>query len=145
LDYAALLAPAGLKLQKTNAGNAYVGRERLSSGDGAVEIAGNTLVGSPLYNAGLERGDQIMACSGQTIANATDLRACVEKHSPGEVVKLNVKTRTGSKIVKVTLAEDPSLEIVMNEHAGLPLTSEQKAFRELWLKSKALHHLPKFE
>jgi hypothetical protein len=69
----------------------------------------------------------------------------VEKHSPGEVVKLNVKTRTGSKIVGVTLAEDPSLEIVMNEHVGLPLAPEQKTFRELWLKSKALHHLPKFE
>jgi predicted metalloprotease with PDZ domain len=145
LDYAALLAPAGLKLQKTNAGNAWLGRERLSSGDGAVEIAGNTLMGSPLYNAGLEHGDQITACSGQTIANATDLRACAETHSPGEKIKLSVKTRAGTKIVQVTLAEDPSLEIVMNEHTGLPLTTEQKTFRELWLQSKALHHLPKFE
>jgi predicted metalloprotease with PDZ domain len=144
LDYAALLAPAGLKLQKANAGKAWLGEERLASGESAIEIAGNTLTGSPLYNAGLERGDQISKCDSQTVTNTTELRSCIEKYSPGQTVKLNVRTRTGSKIARVTLAEDPSLEIVMFEHSGLPLTPEQKTFRDLWLKSKALHELPKF-
>jgi predicted metalloprotease with PDZ domain len=145
LDYAALLTPAGLKLQKADAGKAWLGRERLAPDDGAVAIAGETLVGSPLYNAGLERGDEISECSGQSVKSVTDLKACIEKRSPGELVKLKVQTRTGSKTTEVTLAEDPTLEIVTYEKAGLPLSPEQKAFRDQWLKSKALHELPKFE
>jgi predicted metalloprotease with PDZ domain len=145
LDYAALLAPAGLKLQKTNAGKAWLGAEKLTDRDGAVEIAGNTLMGSPLYNAGLERGDEIATCGGQTVTKITDLASCVEKYSPGQTVKLTAKTRAGSKTTEVTLAEDPALEIVTYELAGLALTPEQKTFRENWLKSKALHDLPKFQ
>lgn len=145
LDYAALLAPAGLKLQKSHSGKAWLGRERLTSAAGAIEIAGNALSGSPLYNAGLDRGDQISECDGQPITAIAELKTCAEKHSPGEKAKLKVKTRAGSKVVNITLSEDPSLEIVPYENAGLQLSPEQKAFRNLWLKSHALHELPKIE
>jgi predicted metalloprotease with PDZ domain len=145
LDYAALLAPAGLKLRKANAGKAWLGGEKLTDRDGAIEIAGNTLMGSPLYNAGLERGDEIATCGGQTVTKITDLASCVEKYSSGQMVKLTAETRAGSKTTQVTLAEDPALEIVTYEQAGLALTPGQKTFRENWLKSKALHDLPKFQ
>jgi len=145
LDYAALLAPAGFKLQKAHTGQAWIGGERLTSGDGSVEISGNALYGSPLYNAGLERGDRISECDGQPVKTAADLRTCAEKRSPGASVRLTAKTRAGSKTANVTLSEDPSLEIVAYEKAGLQPSPEQNAFRELWLRSKARHELPNFK
>jgi predicted metalloprotease with PDZ domain len=143
LDFAALLRPAGLTLRRVQPNKAWLGGERLESSADGVKIASNTLRGSPLYDAGLDRGDEILECAGQPVKTALDLDGCLDKHTPGSMLKLAVRTRSGNKNLKIPLTEDPSLEIVTYEEAGLPVTPEVKAFREAWLGSKALHPLPK--
>ncbi len=58
LDYAALLARAGVVLRKARAGRAWIGDLVLRPGEGGVEIAAPTLEGSPAYEGGLDVGDR---------------------------------------------------------------------------------------
>jgi predicted metalloprotease with PDZ domain len=139
LDFAGLLSAAGLKLQKAHPDKAWLGVERLESSPDGVKITSNTLRGSPLYGTGLDRGDEIVKCAGKPVKTPMDLDACLEKQKPGGELKLAVNTRTGEKKLKILLTEDPSLEVVTYEKAGLPVMPEMKVFREAWLRSKAVH------
>jgi predicted metalloprotease with PDZ domain len=145
MDYAALLAPAGLLLQKADAGKAWFGASRLNFSDAGATIATNTLRDSPLYNAGLDRGDRILLWDGKALKNGGELENWLAAHKAGDRAALKVETRAGQKQVEVVLAEDPTLEIVTYEQAGRPISPEASALREAWLSSKALHPLPKIE
>ncbi len=145
MDYAALLSPAGLVLQKARAGKAWLGSQRMNFSDAGIEIASNTLRDSPLYNAGLDRGDRILQWDGQTLKNSGELDNWLNAHKPGDRVHVKANTRAGEKEVDVELKENPMLEIVTYEQAGRAITSEITAFRDAWLNSKALHPLPKIE
>src|SRR5690606_9452193 len=60
-DCEPLLARAGLLLRKVNPGAPTLGRVALQPADGGVVVASQTLIGSPLYEAGLDRGDLIVS------------------------------------------------------------------------------------
>jgi predicted metalloprotease with PDZ domain len=143
LPFAELLAPAGLKLQGADPEIAWLGRERLEETASGMQITGNALKGSPLYNAGLERGDVIAACENKPVRKGSALTDCVKHKKPGDKIVLLANTRSGESKVSVTLGTDPSVEVVSFEKAGLPVTPEIKAFRSAWLSSRSLHKLPK--
>ncbi len=145
LDYASAVAPAGLMLRKAHSGKAWWGKEQVSFSPSGAEIKSETSKGSPLYQAGLERGDRIVSVNGNAITADATLEGILGKHKPGDNLALHVQSRGGERDLRLTLSEDPQLEIVTFEEAGQTLTPEIKAFREAWLGSKALHPLPKLE
>ena len=145
LDYASAVEPAGLVLRKAHSGKAWWGKEQISFSDKGGEIKSETTKSSPLYQAGLERGDRIISVNGSAITGNTTAENVLEKHKPGEILTLHVQSRGGERDTRITLSEDPQLEIVTFEEAGQAVTPEIKAFREAWLGSKALHPLPKLE
>jgi len=136
-DYKTLLAPAGLLLRKTNAGKASLGLAFISDREGKVIIQSGTLVGSPLYTAGLEREDIILSIDGQATATIQSLQNILAGHKPGDQVKLQYLQRGETKVATATLIEDPTLQVVTYEEAGMPITKKIKTFRENWLISKA--------
>ena len=142
MDYASLLAPAGMLLQKAHPGAVWLGAHKLNYLENGVEIASNTLRGSPLYNAGLDGGDRILQWDRKTVKTAEELQTWLAKRRPGEHVHLKVITRTGQKSVEMELKENPTLEIVTYEEAGRTVSPEVVAFRANWLGSKAFHMLP---
>ncbi len=77
MDYAAVLAPAGLVLRKAHPGQAWIGTGRsqrtrnASTGESAL---GNTLRDSPLYDAGLDSGDKILQWDGKAIKSSSRFR-----------------------------------------------------------------------
>jgi predicted metalloprotease with PDZ domain len=136
LDYAALLAPAGFQLRRAHPGRPWLGIG-LDDGDGGVEITAS-VVGGPTYAAGLDRGDRILSVDGQAVATADAASALFASHHPGDVVQLQVQSRGAApRAVSVHLAEDPALQVVPNEAAGVPLTDAMRALRQAWLGSKA--------
>jgi predicted metalloprotease with PDZ domain len=139
LDYAALLAAAGLQLRKIHPGKAWVGPDRFETSNGGVKISEATLRGSPLYTAGLERGDEISQCDGKKLKKTEDLQSCIAKHAPGDRLNLDYTSRTGVKQAAVTATEDPAVEIITYEKAGLEVSSQIGLFRAAWLGSKAPH------
>jgi len=134
-DYARLLSRAGYVLRKRNPGVAWMGPANLADGSGTI----NNLVpwGSPAFNAGLDQGDVILDVDGRAMAGGV-LQAALRARKPGDRLTITYKRRGGATgTATVVLAEDPALDVVTVEAAGGTLTSDQRAFREAWLGSKA--------
>jgi predicted metalloprotease with PDZ domain len=145
-DYAALLAKAGLLLQKARAGKAWAGpigpdRRRGRSGiagasnDGLV-IQSSTLIGSPIYKAGLDAGDIILKADGQEVKDEKAFDAIVDAKNIGDKITVDYRDRTGAHQTTITLEENPYLEVVTYEKVGKELTKDQQDFRNSWLSSK---------
>jgi len=136
VDYESLLARAGLLLRKVNPGAPTLGRVALQPADGGVVVASQTLIGSPLYEAGLDRGDLIVSLGGSTVATPADVQAIVAAHRPGDTLEVAFVQRGQSRTARVTLAEDDRLEVVPFENAGRELSRDARRFREAWLGSQ---------
>jgi predicted metalloprotease with PDZ domain len=137
-DYQRLLGRAGFVVRKQNPGVPWLGDLRLESRDGA-RVATLVDPGWPVYTAGLEQDDVVERLDGQRVNTVAELNAVLWKHKPGDRVKLVFVGRSGrAKEATVTLAEDPSIEVVPAETiSGGTLAPAQRAFRERWLGSSA--------
>ena len=122
---------------------ATLGWVDLAVSDRGAEISSATLRGSPLFKAGLDRGDRILSWDGKTPKTSQELTDLLATHKPGDHIKLVVETRAGKKDVDLELSGPQRFELLPYEVAGRELTPEMKSFRQSWLESKAIHPLPK--
>jgi predicted metalloprotease with PDZ domain len=145
-DYAALLDKAGLVLQKSAPGKAWAGplfsgRGRRTAmtnraGPDGWQIEGSTIIGTPIYKAGLDAGDIVTKADGKDIKTMQDFSDLVNTKSIGNKIVVDYKNRTGEHETTVTLEESPYLEVVTYEKAGKTPGAEQLDFRSKWLSSK---------
>ncbi|RFP65251.1 M61 family peptidase [Hymenobacter lapidiphilus] len=135
-DYPALLAPAGLLVRPARPNKASLASRLSFNAADSTATLGTTTIGSPLYLAGLDREDVVLRFDGQRLVGAKAFEELLGTHRPGDVVQLEVRTRTGLQTVPVTLTEEPALEVVTYEAAGRPISKAQKKFRAAWLGSK---------
>lgn len=64
--------------------------------------------GSPAAEAGLQRGERVVAVDGETVATGSDLAALIGERAPGDRVTLEVEDRAGERRELVaTLAAHP--------------------------------------
>lgn len=136
-DYATLLPHAGYLVRPSNAGKAWLGAS-LSDEDGAVTVNGATVRGGTLYNAGIDGGDTILRWDDTILTDADQLEELVSGVQPGTEVLLTYLQRGQTVTTKVTVVENPGVEVVTFEDAGREITPEQAAFREDWLGSKVV-------
>jgi len=136
-DYEALLARAGFVVRKSAPGRATLGRVRFQSQDGQLFVATQTLIGSPIYEAGIDRGDRIISLDGRTVTSEADVAAILAGRSPGDRIQVTYEQRGQTRTATITLAEDPTLEVVTFEKAGMAVPDEVRAFRAAWLGSRA--------
>ncbi|MBS1523664.1 MAG: M61 family metallopeptidase [Bacteroidetes bacterium] len=145
-DYAALLAKAGLLLRKAAPGKGWAGplsynRNRGRSGEArTTDEAGLpvqvSIIGTPVYKAGLDVGDIILKADGKEVKNAQAFTDIISAKNPGDKIVVNYKNRTGEHETTITLEESPYFEVVTFEKAGKELTKEQTDFRNNWLSTK---------
>jgi predicted metalloprotease with PDZ domain len=144
MDYQALLAHAGLLLEKrTGPNRVWTGVQFATWSDQGMTLTNPTLRDSPLYDAGLDRGDRIVEWDGRAPKTQVELDAILARHKPGDKIHLRAETRGGRREVDLVLAEAPGFQITPYELADRQLTPEMAKFREAWLSSKAVHPLPK--
>jgi predicted metalloprotease with PDZ domain len=145
-DYTALLAKAGFLLRKAQPGKAWAGSltgagrrgrsgQARTSGEG-VPILTSTVIGTPVYKAGLDAGDVILKADGKDIKDEQAFNEIVAGKNIGDKIVVSYKNRTGSHETTITLEENPYLEAVTFEKAGKELTKEQQDFRNAWLSTK---------
>ena len=135
--YDTLLGHAGLLLRRAAAGKAWLGDLDFQARDSTLTVASATLIGTPAYAAGIERGDRLVSLAGRATVTAADVEAVLGSRRPGEAVPAVVIGRDGRRDVTLTLAESPRLEVVTYEEAGMPVSEAVRAFRERWMASKA--------
>lgn len=132
-DYGPLLARAGLSLEPANPTAAWIGTPQFSVDGSAVTIGSNTVRATPLYDAGLDRGDEIVKIGRYKINSAEDIANALGRHEPGDSLTINYIQRGTARSAVLTLAADPTLEIVMTEAEDGRLPRPQRSFREAWL------------
>jgi predicted metalloprotease with PDZ domain len=135
-DYAALLARAGLLLRKRSPGRPWIGDVSLDFSDGTPRIAAPTDEDTPLYTAGLDRDDELLAFDGIAVTGASRMEEAVERRRPGDNVRISIRRRGVAQELTLTIAEDPRLQLVPVERTGRQLTAAERAFRNAWLASK---------
>ena len=134
-DYPRLLSRAGFTVRKRNAGRAWLGDLHLDT-RGAARVAELVSPTWPIYASGLDQDDELQQVDGRRINNDGDVASALARRQPGDTIHIAFVDRTGSaRTARVTLAEDPHMEVVPAEHGGT-LTTAQKTFRDHWLGAK---------
>jgi predicted metalloprotease with PDZ domain len=135
VDYARLLARAGLVLRPVSAGRASLGLLRLQDGQNGVRLIGASPFGSPAYEAGLDRDDVIVSIGGTRVSSVADVDRVLGSRKPGDGVPIVFDRRGQTVKTAVVLGENQRREIVTAEEAGQPVSDAQKRFRDAWLRS----------
>ena len=133
------LLVAGLAVIPTRALGAALPSQVEFDEEGRCLVAFNTQIGSGLYKAGIDRGDQIVVLDGKELKSTGDLDGVLHKHSPSDVVFVKIKTRGGiERTTQLILAEDPNVQVKPVEAVDKMVYSpNQKTLREAWLASQA--------
>jgi len=107
--------------------------------DGRCLLSRNTTIGSGLYKAGIDRGDQIVTLDGVKIVDMETLEGLMRKHSPADLVPVRVRSRAGQeRSVQVVLTEDTNVLVTpMESVEKMTATENQKIARAAWLASTA--------
>lgn len=95
--YGTLLADYCYTLAPASPGAGTLGWFRLAYGESGASILANTLRGDPIYAAGLDRGDTILAVDGRPIRSAKDWKAATEGLASGQEVVIDWRRRDGTK------------------------------------------------
>jgi predicted metalloprotease with PDZ domain len=133
-DYAPLLEKAGLLLKKQSPGKAWIGQVMFE--ENSTKISSNTIIGTPLYNAGIDFNDVIVMVDGKLVARPADIAEVLATHKPGDVINIQYKHRDETKTVSLTLAENPAVMVVSFEQAGMTMNDDMMKFRNSWLNTK---------
>src|SRR5581483_4155897 len=91
MDYEHLVNAAGLVLRKSKPGQAWIGPTRgLGFNDKFAELTTYAQRGSPLYDAGLDKGDRILDWDGKALKSTGEFDEWLARHKPGNSVKLRI-------------------------------------------------------
>lgn len=133
LDYETLLGRAGLLLRKSQPGISTIGAVQYAQDTTRAQITSQTRIGSPLYEAGLDRGDIILTLDGQPLTRGSDVSKFVLSKKPGDRVQIRFEQRGAQKTATLVIGESDALEVLTYEAAGRTVTPEMVKLREDWL------------
>jgi predicted metalloprotease with PDZ domain len=139
VDLKPLFVNAGFELQRADTSQPVLsfGTAKIDYEDGQAVVSQATQFGSPLYKAGLSKGDVISSLDGEQISNAKVLNKLLAKYEAGDQLSVTYQSLGVDKEGTIRLTKNPALEVVPYENTDKALTEEMKKFRQSWLGSKA--------
>ncbi|WP_350285492.1 PDZ domain-containing protein [uncultured Croceitalea sp.] len=123
-DYSSLFNSVGLLIaQDEDSGyfGAYIKENTL---------ANNTLIGSPAYQAGLDKGDVIAEVNGVPMTEENNFADFLKEQQQGALLNITFNRFGHERTTKVTLAKDPKYTITINPDANAASVAKRKE----WLK-----------
>jgi predicted metalloprotease with PDZ domain len=132
IDYAPLLAHAGLLLRRANTTRPTLGPAPFRFDSTGATVAAPTAEGSAFHVAGIENGDRITEVDGNPFNNAAALQTLIAAHKVGDEVPVSFVQRGMAKRATLRFQDDPRLEVVTYEDAGMQVTPAMTAFRNAW-------------
>jgi predicted metalloprotease with PDZ domain len=130
-DYTPLLNNAGLTIIKANEDEAFLGRIKFNFNGEAAIISKPITFASPLYKAGIERGDQIIKVGRREIHSQDKWHSALEQFKPGDSTTIEYKQRGEKLSTKITFIENPKLKV--SRIADDELNDKQKEFLLEWV------------
>lgn len=140
-DYRELLAQGGFLLQKEKEPAAWLGTAKFDFEDNKMKVATATRTGTPLYAVGVDKGDIILTLDRDSLTCEDEFEKWIDTHQPGDIVQIDYESRGVTKNAKLTLQENPKLEVVPFEHKSQEVTSEIEVFRQNWLGTKTSRNI----
>ncbi|WP_294328781.1 M61 family peptidase [uncultured Sphingomonas sp.] len=132
-DFTPLLAQAGLVLRAAQPGAGWIGRANATQEADGVTLTLSPAQNTPLFAAGVDRGDILVSLGGQPVGDLAAWNAGVAALKPGMPVELRYRQRGIDRVATLTPEADPTLQIVRGETVGQAPTAQQRAFRRNWL------------
>lgn len=133
-DYATLLHSVGASLEQ-NAETPYFGASVSLNGEGHGKIRSNPKIGTPAYEAGLDKGDVITAINGGHFSDGQQFSAYIKKLKVGDTLKIEFERYGTKKQTSLVLKSDPRYRLFLMEKEGLQPSKRQLRRREHWLKT----------
>jgi len=127
-DYQQLLETAGVSLEKANADKAVLGTS-IAIENGVGKLRTNAIVDSPIYDAGINRNDNIISIDGVLISEVESVDEILSTHKPGDRIEILFNRMGEEYTVEVVLAEDPTIQTELDQTAS----SAQLQTRGSWL------------
>ena len=131
-DFEALFAAMGLKLAAAKPTQAFLTAATLLEQDKQLKVDSNTLIGTPLYQAGVEKGDQLLKLGRYKLSSKAQWDKALAQYKVGDTAELSFSSRGKTYSTQVTFTADPSWALTENKEAS----AEQLAKRALWLKAQ---------
>ena len=127
-DYQQLLETAGVSLEKANADKAVLGTS-IAIENGVGKLRTNAIVDSPIYDAGINRNDNIISIDGVLLSEVESVDEILSTHKPGDRVDIRFNRMGEQFTADVELAEDPTIQTELDQTAS----SAQLQTRGSWL------------
>lgn len=128
-DYEQLFKNMGLNFEQVSPDLASLGGNVINQ-NGRFRLTANALIGSPVYNAGIEREDVFISIDGRTLRSNEDVSVALTDRKPGDTVEVVIE-RWGERMTKqVTLSSPSGYRTRVNENA----TAEEVARRNAWVR-----------
>lgn len=132
-EFVPLFAKAGIELALANPGEPWIGPIRLETDGDRVTQLRPTLKGTPLYDAGVDRDDEIVRIGRIDINAQEDIDIALRDKKPGDILPITYIQRGITRSADLILAENPQLELRKIENNGARLSRAQRRFRTAWL------------
>ena len=131
-DYKNLLASVGVSIRQ-NSETPYFGAS-IKINDSITTIQLNLKIGSPAYNAGLNKGDMITAINNQSFSDKKHFNDYIKQFAIGDSLSINFKRFGIEKKAVLILAPNPTYKIFLAEKEGAMPSKKILARRQRWLK-----------
>ena len=136
VDYAPLLARAGMMLRKRNPARSWIGDVSIDFSNGTPRVSMPVVEDTPLYIAGLDLDDELLSFDGVAITGPSRLDEAVQRRRPGDRVRLSIRRRGVAQELTLTIGDDPRLQLLPVERTGRQPSPAEREFRQRWLGSR---------
>jgi predicted metalloprotease with PDZ domain len=131
-DFQSLFAAMGLSLSPAHPDKAFLSAVTMSEKDKKLTVDSNTLIGTPLYQAGVDKGDVLLKLGRSKLSSKAQWDKAVARYKVGEKAQLSFSSRGKSYTTEVIFVADPGWVLTENEAAS----NEQLTKRALWLQAQ---------
>ncbi len=131
-DFKTLFAAMGLTLAPAKPTEAFLTAAALVEEGKQLKVDSNTLIGTPLYQAGVDKGDVLLKLGRYNLRSKAQWDKALASYKVGDTAALSFLSRGKTYTTTVTFAADPAWALTENKEAG----ADQLTKRALWLKAQ---------
>ncbi|OKY26588.1 M61 family metallopeptidase [Thalassotalea sp. PP2-459] len=130
VDFSALLSTAGLTIEQKDDESAFLGKVNFNFVGKDAMVSNTMLVNSPLYQAGVEYGDQIVKLGRRTIRSQKLWHKALAQFKPGDTTTIEYIQRGETVKKSITFIADPAVKVSVQDD---DITDQQAEFKAAWL------------